>query len=329
MKQIEKILVPTDLSEQSISAYTHAQEIAGKFGATIDFIHIIPTLKYFNESLSRLGAPLDMDEDLYPTAQKEVTHQLQMLMEDYVNEASRGQAIVQIGRKASQMIASAAKEKGYDLIVMASKGGHDSELLRGSTTEKVIRYSEVPVFTIDSKLSSEGIQSLLLPTDGSMISFSALPLALTLAQTYGAKITLFHVIELYGNTLIDRERDPKETEEASIYESLMKCLQDFLAGEKMDHVQLRRGEADFEDQLVISEGASSNTITINTVLKKAVSAHHGIEEYASEHADIVTMATHGHSGLAHFFLGSTTEKVAQHLDLPVVTVKPGKDMLNE
>ena len=58
------------------------------------------------------------------------------------------------------------------------------------------------------------------------------------------------------------------------------------------------------------------------MIEKGVSAHIGIEEYAPSHADVVVMATHGHSGLAHFFLGSTTEKVAQSLDMPVLTVKP-------
>jgi nucleotide-binding universal stress UspA family protein len=330
MKAIEKILVPTDLSEQAVPAYTHAQEIASKYGAIIDFVHIIPPLKYFSESLSKLGVPIDvMDEDLYPTLQKEVKHQMQELMEDYINEECRGKAIANIDRKTSSRISKIASEGGYNLIVMASKGEHDSDLLRGTTTEKVIRYSEVPVFTVDSKLSSKEVKQILLPTDGSEVSLAVLPIALVLAKTYEATITLLYVLELYGDTLIEADYDPQKTDKANVYESLVKRLQKYLDKEGLDYVEFKRGEKAYKDQFIITEDGATFSIPVNSVMEKAPSAHHGIVEYAIEHADIVTMATHGHSGLAHFFLGSTTEKVAQHLDLPVGTVRPAKEKLKD
>ncbi|NBC05211.1 MAG: universal stress protein, partial [Bacteroidetes bacterium] len=42
-------------------------------------------------------------------------------------------------------------------------------------------------------------------------------------------------------------------------------------------------------------------------------------------ADIVMMATHGHSGFAHLILGSTAEKVAQYVKKPVITIRPDED----
>ncbi len=38
-------------------------------------------------------------------------------------------------------------------------------------------------------------------------------------------------------------------------------------------------------------------------------------------ADLVIMGTHGHSGLAHMFLGSVAERVVQRASCPVLTVK--------
>ncbi len=55
MISFNKILVPTDLSKGSKNAYIIAQKMADKFGGTIDLIHVIPTLKYVNESIKRLG----------------------------------------------------------------------------------------------------------------------------------------------------------------------------------------------------------------------------------------------------------------------------------
>ncbi len=40
--------------------------------------------------------------------------------------------------------------------------------------------------------------------------------------------------------------------------------------------------------------------------------------------DLIVMATHGRSGLAHFFLGSVAEAVIREAPCPVLTVRPGR-----
>ncbi|WP_440999072.1 universal stress protein [Fodinibius sp. SL11] len=329
MKAIKKILVPTDFSENAQFAYRHAQEIAHRVGAKVDFIHIIPTLTYFNKSLANMQAPLDLDEELYPTVQKEVVHQMEKAMDDYISDESKGEAVCKIDRKPSTAIAEYAKENNYDLIVMPTKGHHKSNLMRGSTTNKVVRHSSVPVFTVDEGLNAEGLKEIMIPTDGSELSFTALPLSLTLATIYDANITFYHVQELYGSPLESKSIDPKKSDKENIYESLMDRLDDFLANEGIDNVQIARGDEKFRDQFVISDNASSRRINVHTAIERVVSAHLGIEDYAVEHADVVVMATHGHSGFAHLLLGSTTEKVAQSLSTPVLTVKPDAKKLSK
>ncbi|WP_176466292.1 universal stress protein [Aliifodinibius salipaludis] len=329
MKDIQKILVPTDFSENAQLAYRHAQEIAHRVGAKVDFIHVIPMLTYFHKSLSNMQAPLDVDKELYPNVQKEALHQMEKAMDDYISEESKGEAICKIDRKPSTAIAEYAKENSYDLIVMPTKGHHKSNLMRGSTTNKVVRHSSVPVFTVDEGLNAEGLKEIMIPTDGSELSFTALPIALALASIYDADITFYHVQELYGSPLDSESRDPQKTEKQNIYESLMARLDDYLATEGMDNVKIARGEKRFRDQFVVSDNASSRRINIYTAVERVVSAHLGIEDYATENADVVVMATHGHSGFAHLLLGSTTEKVAQSLNMPVLTVKPDEKKLTK
>lgn len=329
MQEIKKILVPTDFSENAQLAYRHAQEIAHRVGAKVDFIHIIPTLTYFHKSLSNMQAPLNLDDEIYPMAQKEAVHQMQTAMDDYIADETKGEAVCKIDRKSSTAIAKHAKDNNHDLIVMASKGHHKSALLRGSTTNKVVRQSEVPVFTVDEGLNAEGLKDIMIPTDGSPLSFTALPMALTLATIYDADITFYHVQELYGSPLETKGRDPKKSDEQNIYEALIGRLDDYLAAEGIDNVKIARGDEKFRDQFVISDNASSRRINIYTAVERGVSAHLGIEDYAAENADVVVMATHGHSGFAHLLLGSTTEKVAQSLSTPVLTVKPDEKKLSK
>jgi universal stress protein A len=47
-----------------------------------------------------------------------------------------------------------------------------------------------------------------------------------------------------------------------------------------------------------------------------------LEVAAELEADLIVMATHGRTGLAHFILGSVAESVIREADCPVLTIKP-------
>ena len=50
-----------------------------------------------------------------------------------------------------------------------------------------------------------------------------------------------------------------------------------------------------------------------------------IIEYAAKNKiDLIIMATHGRTGLAHVILGSVAERVVQHSPVPVVMVRPAQ-----
>ncbi|WP_409070341.1 universal stress protein [Aliifodinibius sp. S!AR15-10] len=86
------------------------------------------------------------------------------------------------------------------------------------------------------------------------------------------------------------------------------------------------GEFVFKDgdsnAIIKIKGDSNATINIKTVIKKGISANYAITSYGDEHTNLIVIATHGHSGLAHLLLGSTAKKVAQHSICPVLTVRP-------
>lgn len=319
MRSFKKILVPTDFSENASVAYHPAQQLASQFGATVDFMHVIPTMQYFHESMRTLGIPLDVKEDLYPHIQEESITKINALMDEYLEPENRGEGIVELAPKPSKMIVDHAEKYNYDLILLATHGQHQTELLRGSVTEKIIRYSSVPVLSTNTS-SFEDLMQILVPTDGSQISFRALSLATVLALMYRADITLFHVQELYGNLADNAKKNPLKSGEENLQDLIFLKLENFVH-EENNHLFLRKG-ADKESQLVYTDEHTSATINIHTVIGRGVSAHYAITEYAKENADIVVMTTHGHSGLSHLLLGSTAEKVARHLELPVLTVKP-------
>jgi len=165
-----------------------------------------------------------------------------------------------------------------------------------------------------------------MPTDTSPLSLAAFPLTVGLADTYNATITLLHVIELYGSISEEIPRQPEKGELLSIYEVVMERLNNFLADAGKDQIKIQRTGKDYEDQVVITDGDESRTIPLHTIIEKGISAHYEIEHYAQNYADLVIMATHGHSGFAHLILGSTAEKVAQYVSKPVITMRPDKKL---
>lgn len=325
MITLNKILVPTDFSEGAEQAYSVAQNIADTFGGTIDFIHIIPTLKYVNESIKRLGVPLDMNKDIYPKVIDHAEEKLQAGMKEHLKDKNRGKYFVKIERKPSETITRFASENGYDLIVMGAKGRDQSKMLRGTVTERVIRRSKVPVFSVNTRFDTKEIKNIVMPTDTSELSISAFPLAVSLADTFGARLTLYHVIELYGSISEDIPRTPGKGEMVSIYEAMVERINNYLSKQKLEDIHIQRTGVMFEDEITITDGDEGRTIPLFTKIEKGVSAHYEIENYTDEEADLVIMATHGHSGFAHLILGSTAEKVAQYVKKPVITVRPKED----
>lgn len=317
------ILVPTDFSENSIEAIKMASEFVNLYDSCVDLIHVIPLMSYYDESMQHLGVPFDMDRDLYPKVLKTTNEKMHELAEEYLPKEHRGQLINLVGRKASQVIADQANKGPYDLIIMANKGEHDSKHLRSGVTEKVIRYSEKPVLSIDSVLTNENVNEILVPIDGSDHSAEPLAQAFDLALAFDAKISLMHIIEPYS---LGMEVLPVSVEdENAVYRSLIKNIASYLSSHPKLGLRIERGSEDFEDTLVYDSDNKTESVPITSIVKKGFSAHTEICEYANNNTDLVVMSTHGRTGLVRVILGSTTGIVSQHLKKPLLTLRPDPD----
>jgi nucleotide-binding universal stress UspA family protein len=329
MKAIQKILVPTDFSEGSQAAYRYAQKMASLFGAKIDFIHIVPLVKYFSESIKKMGVPFDMDEDLYPHVIEEAEHKMVGEMEDYIVESNRGKVYVKIDRKPSETIVEHAEEGDYDIIVMGSRGAHRTDLFQGTTTERVIRYSDKPVLSIPDDANADDLGNILMPTDTSDLSFECLPVTLAMAAAFEGQITLYHVLELYGSLSENIPHEPDQDEVDAIYLNLMNKLEKSLVKLGDGTWSLERSDERFHDIVVLKDEDGEQRIPVFTKIVKGVSAHREIKRYAEEKVDLIVMATHGRSGLAHLLLGSTTEQISNYVDVPTMTIRPSKEKLTQ
>jgi universal stress protein A len=142
------------------------------------------------------------------------------------------------------------------------------------------------------------IRLILAPTDFSEFSKQAVESALTLAQTFGAKLLLLHVVELPAY--------PIEGFVPAIGTTLIEDLE-------------RQASLDLAQVLPQSRNTSVE------VLRQVVvgNPYSQIIEIAQvEKADLIVMATHGRTGLSHLVMGSVAERVVRTAPCPVLTIRP-------
>jgi nucleotide-binding universal stress UspA family protein len=71
----------------------------------------------------------------------------------------------------------------------------------------------------------------------------------------------------------------------------------------------------------VSERASDRDVSLTTHVQPGT-PHEVINNFVSAHGiDLITMGTHGRSGIRRHLLGSVTERVLRTSDAPVLTVR--------
>jgi universal stress protein A len=144
--QIRTILLPTDFSECGNFALSYAASLARTFKASIICLNVIepivPTVGY-----SGMTEPLpiaDIAEQLEDSAERE----LPKLAECDDCEGLNVEEMVVHGEAAAEIV-RVGKEKGADLIVIASHGRTGlGRILFGSTAEAVVRHAHCPVLVV-------------------------------------------------------------------------------------------------------------------------------------------------------------------------------------
>jgi len=143
---------------------------------------------------------------------------------------------------------------------------------------------------------------ILVPTDGSPLSEGTVARAVSFAKDAGARITFFYAqpdfpMPIYGEGALIDPTTPEQFAR-SAEEEARKIL----------------GKA---KALADSEGVAADTDTIvNEVPYEAV-----IDAARRHGCDLIFMASHGRRGIAGLLLGSETQKVLTHSNIPVLVYR--------
>lgn len=141
------------------------------------------------------------------------------------------------------------------------------------------------------------LKSVLVATDFSEASQKPLRHALAIAQHYGAKFYLAHVVSSLGFTIAG----PDAT--TVVGDAVCKD-----ARQLEDDLVQSGALAGLRHEVIVRQG------NVWEELEKIVT---------QEHVDMVVIGTHGRRGLGKLFLGSVAEQIFRHADCLVLTVGPG------
>ena len=321
--KLKKILIPTDFSERSKSALKLAGFFSKKYQSKIDLIHIVPLSMYIGESMDKLGLPFDMERDLYPKILETAKKDLDILFKEYVVEKYRGKIHVMVDRKPSNVISEFADTNDFDLILMSSKGSHGTGLLRGSTADKVIRKSHVPVFTVNTKTNKSGFERILTAIDLSQYSLTAIALSVDLAYQFGSSLELLYVNELYSSEGYGFVAPTVGISNEAGNELFKERINEYFDDNEDLGLRLEETKELYNYRIIKDEGGSSIALPVHLNIIQGISASREITDYANDNADLLIMTTHGRTGLSRFFMGSTAGQVVQHVDVSMLTIRPG------
>jgi nucleotide-binding universal stress UspA family protein len=143
MREIRKILVPTDFSAHADIAAEFAVGLAQKFGAEICFLHVYDIPTYVLPDGAILPAP-----DVVGNLISDVEDNLERVRARYAAEGVRVSVEMRQGVPLPQIV-KFAQDYESDLIVMGTHGRTGIEhFLIGSVAEKVVRKAPCPVLTV-------------------------------------------------------------------------------------------------------------------------------------------------------------------------------------
>ena len=143
MAEIKTLLFATDFSKGSARACDLARSLADTCGASLTLLHVIN--EFSDRNARKVSA--EVYEKLAAEVEKNAVEDMQAFRDRYFKDMPVTTEIA-LGKSHEEIIRQ-AKKIGADLILMGTQGRAGIEkMLMGSTAEKVVRSSPIPVLTV-------------------------------------------------------------------------------------------------------------------------------------------------------------------------------------
>ncbi len=274
---MKNILVPVDFSETSAHAAEAAANIAKQIGAKVCLFHVIDIAILQDNTPAQVLHDFEIGKIMLTNATKEMDE----WKKKSCFEGLEVESDINFGN-TFHTITDYAKSKNADLIVMGTKGASGiKEIFIGSNTEKIVRWSEVPVLAVKEKMENIRFDNILFISNFYGEVDSAFEKTADFFKRFDATFHLLKVITPANFEPTHRSH---------------KIMEDFA-----DKFSIEKYTVNAYNDATVEKGIKHFDSLLNP--------------------DVVVMPTHGRTGLSHLIYGSKTENVINHLNAPIMTFK--------
>ncbi|MGM0516399.1 MAG: universal stress protein [Pseudomonadota bacterium] len=286
------ILIASDLSKNSDLAMTRALQLGQATGTPLMSLNVIQEEPLWWVIKSGDLDPDELRRDLLQEAMAELRDQVRRSADQLNIEPPEVDAHARLGRPA-EIVAEMADSRDCGLIVIGAHGRHAvRDWFLGTTSEKIVRESTVPVLVTKSE-PSHTYQKVVVAVDFSAPSEAALETALAWAPR--AQFTLVHAYETWFESYID----------ANTYERIRREQEEALADRLREFAAAAGITSDNEPDYRVVAG-HPGTVVVDAATKA--------------HADLTVCGTQGSTGIRHLMLGSVAQHVLRGSHRDVMTV---------
>ncbi len=283
MKLIEKILLAIDFMEGYEKVVDHAVQLAEAFHATIVPLHVLPS-----------GGEEKLKKMVETAAQTKLSELQQHLSKLGIKSS---EAILESGRPYNVIVDVADRMDVNVIAIGAGVKKKKDKYQLGTTAEKIIRWSDKPVWVVKKDQAPE-VKTILCPVDFSEPSTISLKNAIIVARRFDAELIVLSVYEqISSRGAVYYKKEWEEQGSLGLSKHKGKLGGYLVKNFKWHGVKWKR---------IVRSGAPE------TEILSAIEDHE---------VDLLMMGTTGRSGLNKLMMGSVTEKVVREVPCSFVTTK--------
>lgn len=308
-----KVIVPLDGSELSERSLPYARLVAGALSIPIELVEAFDVLPPAVRTAGTALAARRMHE----AARRQSEDHLERIRAELRGQGYVATATTLHGEPA-QAIMHWVGDAPDALVIMSTHGrGGIARWALGSVADKVLHSIPNPMLLIrgdTGKIAAAmELKAVLVPLDGSTLSELSLEHAAIMAAALKSHIVLLRInpdAELYREYLGPAARDA----DAEV-ESDWASIEDLTRADADD----ARMSLDRAVRRLMNECGFPGNVEFRSVESRNV-AEAIVAAAAAEQAMLV-MTTHGRSGINRLVLGSVTDRVVRHSEVPVLVVR--------
>ena len=308
-----KVIVPLDGSELSDQALPYAQLIARSLDVPIELVQAYDILPP-----GLLGAR--NNQGVISTLEEGARAQALVAMESQrrrlEGEGHSVSVVAQRGAAADVIVAVAGADPTA-LVVMSTHGRSGiSRWVMGSVTDKVLHTTANPMLIVRANVlgppsPETSLRTVVAPLDGSPLSELSIPHAISVAGALSAGITVLRITPTEDH--YRRQLNLTAPEMGAIPDFEL-SNPDELTAEDVQETSDYLDDVRNRMRIDHAHGVATEHRTNDNIAQAII-------DRASEQPSLVVMTTHGRSGVGRMVLGSVTDRVIRHSNLPVLVIR--------